>query len=255
MTPRTTSISPRPIDRGGKMKWKLAVKRELDPGQRLSVQRASSPDRRGARGLARSRDRRPSRSRIESRTPPRQIRCATSPVQPVWCEAPRPAPVSPWKYSWNWSRSRQSGSVANLAIDAVDRAAPVGVGQPDGDQPARRGPSATSRSRSRCPEPVGYSTVKSSPEPDVPVAQRLDHEVVEREPDRARASSSCRRTGPTSIRRARSRPRADRPPSVEPERRVAMAPRQRPQAVRRQEGVLRQHLAEQALERWPAARR
>ena len=26
------------------------------------------------------------------------IRFATSPVQPVWCEAPSPAPVSPWKY-------------------------------------------------------------------------------------------------------------------------------------------------------------
>ena len=24
---------------------------------------------------------------------------ATSAVQPVWCEAPRPAPLSPWKYS------------------------------------------------------------------------------------------------------------------------------------------------------------
>ena len=27
------------------------------------------------------------------------ISLATSPVQPVWCEAPRPAPLSPWKYS------------------------------------------------------------------------------------------------------------------------------------------------------------
>src|SRR5262245_16334463 len=26
---------------------------------------------------------------------------AIRPVQPVWCEAPRPRPVSPWKYSWN----------------------------------------------------------------------------------------------------------------------------------------------------------
>jgi hypothetical protein len=25
------------------------------------------------------------------------------PVQPVWCDAPSPAPVSPWKYSWNSS--------------------------------------------------------------------------------------------------------------------------------------------------------
>ena len=26
---------------------------------------------------------------------------ATRPVQPVWCEAPRPRPLSPSKYSWN----------------------------------------------------------------------------------------------------------------------------------------------------------
>src|SRR6185295_9411915 len=43
----------------------------------------------------------------------RYLRCtrlATSPVHPVWCIAPRPRPVSPWKYSWNSSRSRHAGS-------------------------------------------------------------------------------------------------------------------------------------------------
>ena len=39
----------------------------------------------------------------------------------------------------------------------------------------------------------------------VVAAQRLDHQVVDREPDRARASSSCRRTGRSSTRPARSR--------------------------------------------------
>ena len=34
---------------------------------------------------------------------------ATRPVQPVWWLAPRPAPLSPWKYSWNRSSSRQCG--------------------------------------------------------------------------------------------------------------------------------------------------
>ena len=29
------------------------------------------------------------------------ISLAISPVQPVWCDAPTPRPVSPWKYSWN----------------------------------------------------------------------------------------------------------------------------------------------------------
>jgi hypothetical protein len=41
----------------------------------------------------------------------RQIRSATRPVQPVWWEAPSPAPLSPWKYSKNVMLSRQRGSV------------------------------------------------------------------------------------------------------------------------------------------------
>ena len=41
---------------------------------------------------------------------------ATSPVQPVWWLAPIPAPLSPWKYSWNSSRSRQCGSRWNFSI-------------------------------------------------------------------------------------------------------------------------------------------
>src|SRR5439155_26181555 len=35
---------------------------------------------------------------------------ATRPVHPVWCEAPTPRPVSPWKYSWNNRLSRNAGS-------------------------------------------------------------------------------------------------------------------------------------------------
>src|SRR5205085_11426362 len=38
-------------------------------------------------------------------------RSATRPVQPVWWEAPSPAPVSPWKYSWNGRRPCQAASV------------------------------------------------------------------------------------------------------------------------------------------------
>src|SRR5260370_5782042 len=41
------------------------------------------------------------------------MRSATRPVQPVWWEAPRPMPVSPWKYSWNGIRPCQAGSVWN----------------------------------------------------------------------------------------------------------------------------------------------
>lgn len=40
-----------------------------------------------------------------------RIRSATSAVQPVWCQAPSPAPLSPWKYSGKAIRSRQSGWV------------------------------------------------------------------------------------------------------------------------------------------------
>ena len=43
----------------------------------------------------------------------RRIRLITSAVHPVWCEAPRPAPVSPWKYSWKGMRSCQAGSCWN----------------------------------------------------------------------------------------------------------------------------------------------
>ena len=35
---------------------------------------------------------------------------AMSSVQPVWCEAPSPAPVSPWKYSLNSRWSPKAGS-------------------------------------------------------------------------------------------------------------------------------------------------
>src|SRR5207249_3574578 len=43
------------------------------------------------------------------------MRSATRPVQPVWCEAPSPAPVSPWKYSLNSSDWCQAGSDWNFS--------------------------------------------------------------------------------------------------------------------------------------------
>ena len=49
----------------------------------------------------------PPRPISETKSPRPMMRLATSPVHPVWCEAPRPAPVSPWKYSWKSTRSRQ----------------------------------------------------------------------------------------------------------------------------------------------------
>ena len=87
---------------------------------------------------------RPPRSRARRRRPgdrssgpPRHSRWATRPVQPVWCDAPMPAPVSPWKYSWNSSRSRHSGSSRNFAIAPATGRWPVGVRQPDRDEPGR----------------------------------------------------------------------------------------------------------------------
>src|SRR5262249_34941986 len=40
---------------------------------------------------------------------------ATSPVQPVWWDAPTPEPSSPWKYSWKGMRSRKCGSPFSFA--------------------------------------------------------------------------------------------------------------------------------------------
>jgi hypothetical protein len=48
--------------------------------------------------------------RLQSQRPRLMIRSATRPVQPVWCDAPRPAPVSPWKYSWNGISPCHAGS-------------------------------------------------------------------------------------------------------------------------------------------------
>ena len=44
-----------------------------------------------------------------------RIRSATMPVQPVWWLAPRPAPLSPWKYSLKKMLSFQAGSVWSLS--------------------------------------------------------------------------------------------------------------------------------------------
>ena len=52
-----------------------------------------------------------STSPMEGTAPCRRlIRSATSPVQPVWCAAPRPAPLSPWKYSLKIRLFFQAGS-------------------------------------------------------------------------------------------------------------------------------------------------
>ena len=70
------------------------------------------------------------------------MRSATSPVQPVWWEAPRPAPVSPSKYSKNSGVAPARVGLEPLGA-AEDRAAAVRARQEQRDQ-ARRSSSATS---------------------------------------------------------------------------------------------------------------
>ena len=62
---------------------------------------------------------------------------ATSAVQPVWWLAPTPAPVSPWKYSWNGIRSRQCGSSLKTARPPNTGRRPSASAQEDAGQAPR----------------------------------------------------------------------------------------------------------------------
>src|SRR6478736_136129 len=97
-----------------------------------------------------------------SRPSGEQMRWATSAVHPVWCEAPSPRPVSPWKYSLNvgcsvhngpgpWSRGWLGGG-------------PSGPGRKS-ETSRRCSSSATSARLARWPEPRGSSTVTALPRP------------------------------------------------------------------------------------------
>ena len=238
--------------------------RELDARQQLSVHRltflsiplASTVRRPASSGPmpARPTPARVVRSRRSS-VPPRHSRCATRPVQPVWCEAPIPAPVSPWKYSWNSSRSRHSGSSRSFVVGAGHRPTAVRVGQPDGHQPAGEvlghvaQPQAVARSRS------GTRRVNVVAQALVPAQQRLDEQVVDREPDRPAPVRVAAEQACSSTRPARSRSTPSRPRWSMLERLVAVPPRQRPQAVRRQEPVLRQRPRAAPARGAPAAAR
>ena len=220
MTPMMTSIRPSPIDRGGKMKWKLAVSanwtREsvsastaqafgalvaggllagaLAAGAAAAACVGSSPIRAVERPLS-----------MASMSPPWQSRWATIPVQPVWCEAPIPAPVSPWKYSWNQQQVVPVRVGLELLVVPEHGPAAVLVVEPDGHQPAGdvlghvAQPDLLARAgRVLDPEVVAHERIP------VPAARRWPGSWSASRP--GRASSSCRRTGPRSTRRARSRP-------------------------------------------------
>jgi len=67
----------------------------------LSIRRGAGEGgpARGQPGLTNTTEPSLSSSRLESTLPKSWISLATPPVQPVWWLAPRPTPVSPWKYS------------------------------------------------------------------------------------------------------------------------------------------------------------
>jgi hypothetical protein len=56
----------------------------------------------------------------------RRITSATIPVHPVWCAAPRPAALSPWKYSLNTRLSFQFGSSWNRSTHPKQGRRPSG---------------------------------------------------------------------------------------------------------------------------------
>ena len=128
----------------------------------------------------------------------------TSAVQPVWCDAPRPRPVSPWKYSWKSSRSFQWGSDAKRGSSPKQGRRPDSSGR-NGAASRRAISRAASARVTHRPERVGSSTLKVVPVEVVVALERFDEQVVHRETRRARASSSCRRTRRWSIRRGRRR--------------------------------------------------
>lgn len=56
----------------------------------------------------------------------------------VWCEAPNPAPVSPWKYSENTTRSCHAGSVWNRSTSPSAGRRPLCVVEEQPHQPPRQ---------------------------------------------------------------------------------------------------------------------
>src|SRR3954453_8422176 len=89
-------------------------------------------------------------------------RRATTPVQPVWCEAPIPAPLSPWKYSWNRMLSPHGGSSWNRLVAPNTGRSPFSF-RVNVEISRRLSSAATSYRFISLPEPVGHSIRKSSP--------------------------------------------------------------------------------------------
>ena len=118
----------------------------------------------------------------------------TSAVQPVWWLAPSPRPVSPWKYSWNEQEILPVRIGGEARLVPVAGAPSVLVGQEEIGRGVRRARGDLLEVHELAG--AGRTFHLQAVAVEVVVAlQRLDQQVVHREPDRARASSSCRRTG------------------------------------------------------------
>ena len=117
---------------------------------------------------------------------------------------PSPAPLSPWKYSLKTRLSFHAGSCCSLSTPPKQGRRPSAPTRKMEIRRWRRSWAISPRV-SFWPDPVGYSIVKRVPEEAVVALQGADDEVVERKPQRARASWSCRRTWRWSTRPARSR--------------------------------------------------
>jgi formyltetrahydrofolate synthetase len=111
-----------------------------------------------------------------------QIRCATSAVHPVWCDAPQPRPVSPSKYS------------ANVDVDVPERPARV-VARAcrAGARPRRDGTATRAFAPGRRPPPPGLGCAPTRwgtrprrlpPAARGVAAQPVDEQHVDREPHR-----------------------------------------------------------------------
>ena len=88
---------------------------------------------------------------------------AMSPVQPVWWLAPEPGPVVAVEVLVEQDQVAPVRVVLEALRRAVDRPPAVLVAQEDRGEPAARSPRPPGTGSSGVPEPVGHSTVKSSP--------------------------------------------------------------------------------------------
>ena len=114
----------------------------------------------------------------------RRITSAITPVHPVWCEAPRPAALSPWKYSLNSRLSFHSGSCCSRSTQPKQGRRPSAPTTKI--EMSRSWRSVVMASEGELFPGPGRVLQRQivAEEPVVP-AQHLDQQVVEREPQRA----------------------------------------------------------------------